>query len=65
MTASSQKHEALDRAHMVSHILAEHLSAHPFITAHPALAESCQKIASDLADLYSAIGETETNESRG
>lgn len=64
MSGSSDRHEALDRVHMVSHIIAEHLTAHPFIAANPDLAESCAKIACALADLYTAIEVTGTIESR-
>jgi hypothetical protein len=60
MPVSTLKDEALDRAHMVSHVLAEHLCAHPFIAAHPDLAETCARIGRDLADLYRAIGEAES-----
>lgn len=59
MAESTQKDEALDRTHMILHILAEHLGAHPFIAAHPDLAETCARIGRDLADLYRAVGEAD------
>lgn len=64
MPASTLKDEALDRAHMVSFVLAKHLAGHPFITSHPALADLCAKIEHNLADLYRAIGETDNPESQ-
>ena len=57
MSGPTLKDEALDRAHMVSFIVDEHLTAHPFIVSHPDLVDICARIGRDLDDLYRAIGE--------
>lgn len=57
MSGPTLKDEALDRAHMVSFIVSEHLRAHPFIVSHPRLVDICATIGRELDDLYRAISE--------
>ena len=62
MLGPKLKDEAMDRAHMVSFIIEEHLTSHPFIVANPGLADICYRIVRDLDDLYRAIGEIDVSD---
>jgi len=55
MPESLLRNEALDRTHLVSFILAEHLRGHPYIVSRPDLVELCEKVGQDLMTLYQSI----------
>lgn len=50
------RHEALDRACMLSQIVATWLIDHPYIEAHPDLSRKAATAFEALSDLYQAIG---------
>jgi hypothetical protein len=48
--------EVLDRVHVVSCHLEEHVGSHPVLRRHPELARIHDRAAEALAELYQAVG---------
>lgn len=53
------KHEAMDRVHMVAHMVEEFLSNHPVIMQDETLSQNVDKALDCLADCYMQIGKIE------
>lgn len=49
-------HEALHVAHVLQNMVAHELEGHPFVTAHPHIAEQVEQVQRELGKLYQAIG---------
>ncbi len=54
-------HEALDRASMMCNVVESELFNHPFVQAHPEIAEKVRSAITCLADAYQAIGALHLN----
>ena len=53
------KHEALDRANMLAHMVEDWVDDHPFVSARPELKAHAEEACRQLASLYQAIGAVE------
>jgi hypothetical protein len=49
-------HEALDRAHLAAVFFDEHVAQHPYVRAVPKLRRRADRLATQLADFYQAVG---------
>lgn len=49
-------HEALHVAHVLQNMVAHELEGHPFVTAHPTIAQQVERVQRELGKLYQSIG---------